>query len=256
MKYVILGTTLKLYLVYKQILDGKTGSETGSVLAKITQLHTGAKKTHHLIADHVFSVCLMTNLPPHLLSDAGFFQHLDSETRLAGSRDEEHHCLPVCTHTHTHTHTHTPLPPCPCTHTRAHTHPRVHTHTRTHSSVSLPILTHSHTHTPLPPCPHTHRVYYLQAFPLFHLTPFSYYSLIFLHHLLCTSCHLLHIAKVPKILHDADALIMFAVQWFVNQHQSLGNWLIIGKGPGVFVASFSATNHFCFGKFYIILITE
>lgn len=125
MKYVILRTTLKLYLVYKQILDGKTGSESGSVLAKITQLHTGAKKTHHLIADHIFSVCLMTNLPPHLLSDAGFFHHLDSETCLAGSSDEEHHCLPVHTHTHstvslsTHTHAHTPLPPCPPPHTQS-----------------------------------------------------------------------------------------------------------------------------------------
>ena len=188
MKYVILRTTLKLYLVYKQILDGKTGSESGSVLAKITQLHTGAKKTHHLIADHIFSVCLMTNLPPHLLSDAGFFHHLDSETCLAGSSDEEHHCLPV--------------------------------HTHTHSTVSLSTHTHTHTHTLhcLPVPPHTHRVYYLQAVPLFHLTPFSYYSLIFLHHLLCTNCYLLHIAKVPKILHDADTLIMFAVQWFVNQH--------------------------------------
>ena len=35
MKYVILRTTLKLYLMYKQILDGKTGSESGSVLAQL-----------------------------------------------------------------------------------------------------------------------------------------------------------------------------------------------------------------------------
>lgn len=44
MKYVILRTTLKLYLMYKQILDGKTGSESGSVLAKITQLQSWGKE--------------------------------------------------------------------------------------------------------------------------------------------------------------------------------------------------------------------
>lgn len=53
MKYVILRTTLKLYPVYKWYLDGKTGSESGSVLPKITQLQSW-EKTHHLIPQFTY----------------------------------------------------------------------------------------------------------------------------------------------------------------------------------------------------------
>ena len=59
MKYVILRTTLKLYLVYKQILDGKTGSESGSILPKITQLQSwGEENTSLNSSSHMFDASL------------------------------------------------------------------------------------------------------------------------------------------------------------------------------------------------------
>lgn len=63
MKYVILRTTLKLYLMYKQILDGKTGSESGSVLAKITQLQSWGKENTSLNSSSDF-LCMFDAKSP------------------------------------------------------------------------------------------------------------------------------------------------------------------------------------------------
>lgn len=64
MKYAILRTTLKLYLMYKQIQDGKTGSESGSVLAKITQLHTWGKENTSLNSRSHFLCMFDAKSPP------------------------------------------------------------------------------------------------------------------------------------------------------------------------------------------------
>jgi len=106
MKYVILRTTLKLYLMYKQILDGKTGSESGSVLAKITQLQSWGKENTSLNSSSDF-LCMFDAKSPSSAVWCWVFPTPGLQDLLDWLQWWGTPRLPVHMYTHTHTHTHT-----------------------------------------------------------------------------------------------------------------------------------------------------